>query len=174
MSIDKISRLNFRIIKLLLLLLNSIQNTHLDILALLQINNRSFFLLSIKIKLRSKFRRFYFNSKIDFSSQWIRITSFLRFPPLQPKFPQFEIFIYWSNWKRNFSFSRFLITSFRMVYFCQTYLIIRSSLTNTFTLTEKVLRRNEKSGPIIFSFRLKLNLREREKGTRNKKEKERN
>lgn len=43
MSIDKISRLNFRIIKLLLLLLNSIQNTHLDILALLQINNRSFF-----------------------------------------------------------------------------------------------------------------------------------
>lgn len=90
MSIDKISRLNFRIIKLLLLLLNSIQNTHLDILALLQINNRSFFLLSIKIKLRSKFRRFYFNSKIDFSSQWIRITSFLRFPPLQPKFPQFD------------------------------------------------------------------------------------
>lgn len=61
-----------------------------------------------------------------------------------------------------------------MVYFCQTYLIIRSSLTNTFTLTEKVLRRNEKSGPIIFSFRLKLNLTEREKGTRNKKEKERN
>lgn len=59
-----------------------------------------------------------------------------------------------------------------MVYFCQTYLIIRSSLTNTFTLTEKVLRRNEKSGPIIFSFRLKLNLTERERNEEQKGERE--
>lgn len=43
-----------------------------------------------------------------------------------------------------------------MVYFCQTYLIIRSSLTNTFTLTEKVLRRNEKTDYILIPIEIKF------------------
>lgn len=59
-----------------------------------------------------------------------------------------------------------------MVYFCQTYLIIRSSLTNTFTLTEKVLRRNEKTDyiliPIEIKFKRKRERNEEQKGEREK------
>lgn len=56
-----------------------------------------------------------------------------------------------------------------MVYFCQTYLIIRSSLTNTFTLTEKVLRRNEKTDYILIPIEIKFNRKRKKRGTKRRK-----